>query len=192
MSDHLRSGDYEVHSVPTHAEAMARVREWHYARGGTNTSTYRHGLYRSGLMGELVGVAIWIPPTKNAALTVSDNWQGVLSLSRLACQPGLPTNAASFLLGGSMRLIERGRWPVLLTYADTGHGHTGAIYRATNWRCLGEVPAGDTWTSSDGRQVGRKRGGKTLTVAEMIAQGCARNDPSPKIKFVHTVGGRPR
>lgn len=94
-------------------------------------------------------------------------------------------NAASFLLGRSMRLIDRARWPVLLTYADTAHGHTGAIYLATNWECLGETKAGDTWVDPDGRQVGRKRGAFSYTRADAERMGWRRMPSMPKIKFVH-------
>jgi hypothetical protein len=86
-----------------------------------------------------------------------------------------------------MKLIDRDRWHTLLTYADTAHGHTGAIYKATNWQSLGEVPAGDVWIDPDGVQVGRKRGGKCYKKAEMEAMGCTRLPSHPKIKFVHRV-----
>lgn len=179
----LHRGDYEVHNAPR-ADAVRLIRQWHYSRSASNTATYCHGLYVAGLMGELVGAAIWLPPTKGAARTVNEHWQGVLSLSRLVVAPWLPTNAASFLLGRSMRLLDRDRWPTLVTYADTKQGHTGAIYKATNWVCLGPVPAGDTWVGPNGEQRGRKRGGRTLTVEEMRAAGFTRSPAAPKIKFV--------
>jgi hypothetical protein len=109
----------------------------------------------------------------------------VLALSRFAVDAEVPSNGASFLLGQSMRAVNRRRWPILLTYADTAEGHTGAIYRATNWRCLGLVPAGDSWVTPDGRMMGRKRGGHTYTVAEMVAAGFVRRPTAPKWKFVH-------
>lgn len=193
MNDRLRAADYEVANIPTHGEAVRLVCQWHYSRSCSNTSTYRHGLYVAGLMGELVGCAVWQPPTKAAALaTFPDDWQGVLSLSRLVVAPWLPTNAASFLLGRSMRLIDRQRWPALVTYADTAQGHTGAIYRATNWVEVGEVPAGDTWTGPSGEQRGRKRAGVTMTVEQMRAAGFVRNAAAPKIKFVHIAWARRR
>ena len=183
---HLHSSEWDVWTVPSHGEAVAFLRSHHYAKSAPNTSTYRHGIYPVGLFGRLAGVALWIPPTKAAAQVVAgDDWQGVLSLSRLAIEPDMPTNAASFLLGRSMRLIDRDRWPVLVTYADTAQGHTGAIYRATNWMCDGEVPAGDTWVMPDGSQCGRKRGGRTLTAAEMRAIGAERSASLPKIRFRH-------
>lgn len=187
---HLRAVEFEVLSVGQ-GEAVEFLARVHYAKGAPNTSVYRHGLYRSDplmgpLRGELLGVALWLPPTRRAAESVAgEQWRSVFVLSRLAVDPTVPTNGASFLLGRSMRAVDRRRWPVLLTYADTALGHTGAIYRATNWTCVGEVAAGDTWVDADGRQWGRKRGGRSLTRAEMEERGLTRRGPAPKIKFVH-------
>ena len=190
---HLRRRDWAVVKIP-HREASWFVRHNHYAKTVPNTGTYIHGLFRAedtqlALLGPLHGVALWIPPTKAAAVTVagSVDWGTVLALSRFAVDPECPTNTASYLLGRSMRMVDRRRWPWLLTYADTRLGHTGAIYRATNWTCLGEVPAGDVWVDAAGRQRGRKRGGRTLTAEQMRALGYRRVKQLPKIKFVHHV-----
>jgi len=188
---HLRAAGWTVQPIPSHAEAAAFIRSGHYAKGAPNTSTYRHGLYRNDsppLVGDLLGVVLWIPPTRSAAEHVAgDDWQGVLACSRLCVAPEVPTNGASFLLGRSMRAIDRGRWPVLVTYADTAQGHTGAIYKATNWRCDGETAAGDLWVDAQGRQTSRKHGGRTYTAAEMEAQGYSRLPSLPKVRFVHDV-----
>lgn len=191
MSEKLRANEWLVQPIGPHGEAVRLITAWHYARGAPNTSTYRHGLYRVAdgpLWGDACGVALWIPPTRTAAESVAHkDWQGVLSLSRLVVEPGIPSNAASFLLARSMRLIDRERWPVLLTYADTSEGHTGAIYQATNWVRVGEVPAGDVWIGPDGRQCGRKRGGRTYLAAEMELAGYRRKRAAPKIKFIHRI-----
>jgi hypothetical protein len=181
---HLRRSDWEVGACSLD-EALEFVTETHYAAGASKTAVYRHALRRKGGL-SIYGVALWIPPTRDAALTVDPNWRGVLALSRLCVAPDMPTNSASFLLGGSMRLIDRRVWPTLITYADTRHGHTGAIYRATNWTCLGEVPAADSWRHRvTGEQRGRKRGNRTMTRTEMLAAGFDPLPPAPKVKFVH-------
>jgi hypothetical protein len=38
-------------------------------------------------------------------------------------------------------LIDRTRWPVLVTYADAGQGHDGYVYKCAGWQ-----PAGSTIT----------------------------------------------
>jgi len=116
-----------------------------------------------------------------------DNPRGVLTLSRLCVAEDVPTNGASFLLGASMRTIDRAAWPTLLTYADTSYGHTGAIYLATNWTRLGEVPGSDAWISPTGERRGRKRGKRNYSTQEMQDMGFSRLPRAPKIKFVHGV-----
>lgn len=185
---HLRRSDWEIGTC-TQTEAREFIERTHYAGGCPNTSVYRHTLRPVGEE-KVVGVALWLPPTRRAAESVNrENPRGVLALSRLCIAEGMPTNSASFLLGASMRLIDRDVWPTLLTYADTREGHTGAIYRATNWTCLGEVPGSDAWQhSSSGERRGRKRGGRNIPAAEMVAAGFVRLPTMPKIKFIHHVG----
>ena len=176
-------------TVATSAIDAARhlVTTFHYSRSVPNTATYCHGLFDA--LGVQAGAAIWIPPTRAAAETVAgDEWRRVLCLSRLVVTPDAPKNAASFLLGRSMKAIDRQRWPWLLTYADTRLGHTGAIYLATNWTRIGEVPAGDVWVHDrTGAQRGRKRGQRTLLAREMVDLGFVRMASMPKIKFVHYI-----
>ena len=186
----LRREDCRIIDIP-HAEAASFIEQHHYSRSAANTSTVRHGLEVGG---ELVGAILWQPPTKLCALSVVRGtrlpWQGVLSCSRLAVANGVAHNGASFLLGQSMKRIDRERWPAFVTYADTRLGHTGSIYRATNWICMGETKAGDVWLGPDGEQRGRKRGGKTLKRDEMLALGFTKAPNLPKIKFVHYADKR--
>ena len=197
---HLRAADYAVRFVELHEMGKVFIEIWHYSKSAGKTSIYRHGLYHR--LDELTqigpyGIALWHPAMRNIGKGLDCEDNEVLSLSRLAIEPGLPTNAASFLLGRSMKLIDRERWPVLVTYADTRMGHTGAIYKATNWRCDGEVPGGTQWKAPDGSLRGVKRpinpvtGGRTqVSDCVMVEAGYVKLPPSPKIRFVHDVRKR--
>lgn len=181
--------EFEVKPI-TLETARRLVTENHYARGGSNTAVYVHGLYRAGEFMEAwcQGAAWWIPPTRSAAeATYPINWQGVLSLSRLVCLPGLPVNAATFLLGRAMRQIDRARWPCLVTYADTRKSHTGAIYRATGWTYAGLTAPEATYEDANGRQIARKAGGHTRTHEEMLTLGYQFVGRFAKHKFVHVA-----
>lgn len=185
---HLNAKDWEVRAVDL-TIARRLVEEYHYSGHASNTAVYLHGLFPRGAFWayDCCGIAWWIPPTRSAAeATYPENWQGVLALSRLIVVPSVPTNGASFLLGRSMRLIDRKRWPCLVTYADTWRGHTGKIYRATNWQYAGLTPAYDVWTL-DGKVIARKAGPKTRTKAEMLALGARFEGRFPKHKFIHVV-----
>lgn len=182
----LSRRDWLVERVP-HGEAVAVIHQWHYSRSAPNTGQ-TFGLYARAdyPMAPLAGAALWLPPTRRAAEAVAgERWGGVLSLSRLAVSPELPRNAASFLLAASMRQLDRDRWPTLLTYADTRHGHTGAIYLATGWRLDARVNSGAYFVhGATGKQVGRKRGNRNVPVAELRAAGY-EEVRSDKLRFIH-------
>jgi hypothetical protein len=182
---HLRRAEWRVETC-TQVEAREFIERVHYAGGAPNTSVARHALLPVD-EDKIMGIALWLPPTRAAALSVNPgNPRGVLSLSRLCIAEGMPTNSASFLLGRSMKMIDRQVWPTLLTYADTREGHTGAIYKATNWICLGERKGDPGWRHRiTGERRGRKRGARNLTPAELEILGFERLAPMPKIKYIH-------
>ncbi len=187
----LRKGDWEVRPVALNL-AQELVRRHHYARGGSNTGIYTHGLFPRGAVWDrdCGGVTWWLPPTRAAAeKTFPERWQGVLSLSRLVILPWMPGNAATFLLAASRRLIDCQTWPCLVTYADTWRGHTGAIYLADGWEDCGSTKPSPVWTL-DGRMIARKAGPKTRTHAEMIAMGCVLEGTFPKRKFRRIIKTR--
>lgn len=164
-----RKRDYIVTDCPFE-DGAALITAFHYARGCANTAVFMHGLYRDGC---LVGVAHWLPPTKVCAQSVAgDGWRGVLSLSRAVVLDSEPKNAESILIGASIRLVRHDRrWTHLVTFADKSQGHTGAIYRATNWRYVGETRPEARWVDGSGRQVSRKSAAHSRTRAEMEALG---------------------
>lgn len=179
----LRKEEWEVRDAPLTA-AQAMVREFHYARGGSNTAVYVHGLYRKGDE-NLCGVAWWLPPTRVACESVDrEQWQKVLSLTRMVMVPGVPKNACSFLLARSVAAIRKeGRFVALVTYADESQGHTGRVYRAAGWDYVGRTGPYPRWVSTDGRQVAPKST-KNRTKAEMEALGHRKVGSFYKHKYV--------
>jgi hypothetical protein len=148
-----RAKDYVTKPIP-HANAAMFIREHHYAHGCANTSTEAFGLFRGR---DLVGAALWMPPTKPAAQSVDPfDWRRVINLSRLAIAPSEPQNAASLFIGAMLRtLFAERKWTMLLTYADMSQGHEGTIYKATNWRYLGRTKPEARWLDANGKQVSK-------------------------------------
>lgn len=184
----LRKGEWRIGDVEQQV-ALALIRAHHYAKNGPNTASYRHGLFRVGEDAPC-GVALWLPPppqgAKSAAAWAGESdWHRVLALSRLAIAPGVPGNAASFLIGASIREIRKAaRYTVLLTFADSYRGHTGAIYRATNWTYCGETKPYWTWVADDGMLVSKKMGPTNRGIVEMMALGYQRLGPHIKHRFI--------
>lgn len=78
-----------------------------------------------------VAVMIWKNPTSRM-LPVA-NW---LELSRWCLTPEAGENAGSRMHRWALRLIREllPETTTLVSYSDPRHGHTGALYRACNWR----------------------------------------------------------
>jgi hypothetical protein len=179
----LHKSDYVVRECEL-AEAQAMVRDHHYAKGGSNTAVYTHGLYHRAA-DKLVGVAWWLPPTRVCCESVNrEQWKKVLSLTRLACLPEAPKNSESFLITHSTGLIRKdGRFVSLVTYADESQGHTGAIYLACGWEYVGRTGPYPRWLDANGKQVA-SLSTKTRTTAQMIALGHVMVGRFYKHKFV--------
>lgn len=183
--DRMRADQWFVRAVPA-AEARPFVVEHHYAKGASNTAVYTFGLFNLRAPLTLAGVTWWLPPTRVAAESVDRaRWRQVLALSRMAVLPGAPKNTCSFMLARSVRAIRRDRrFVALVTYADESQGHSGAVYRASNWQYVGRTKPSPLWLDPrTGRQVA-KQATKSRTVAEMLALGYERGGSFCKHKFV--------
>lgn len=167
--------------------AQRMVRQYHYAGGGSNTAVACFGLFhKSRCFWEMdcYGITWWIPPASMDAATATypDDPYAVLALSRLVIHPGAPHNAASFLLARSVKLLDP-RWECLVTYADTWQGHTGTIYKASNWHYVGLTDPEWVYTKN-GRNRSRRRGDRTLNHQQMIAEGYIPEGRFAKHKFI--------
>lgn len=184
LEQRLRKGEWYVADCPlAHAQLMTDL--FHYSRGGSNTAVYAHGLYRKADR-KLMGVAWWLPPTRVACESVNRlDWTRVLSLTRLVVLPGVPKNACTFLLARSVKMIRRdGRFVSLVTYADESQGHSGGIYRASNWRYVGRTGPYPRWLDPrTGAQVAPKST-VNRTRAQMEARGYVKQGAFYKHKFV--------
>lgn len=177
----LNTQDWYVADCPL-SDAQALVKEFHYAKGGSTSAIYTHGMFRKS-DNFLMGIAWWTPPTKDTALTVNaSDWRRVLNLSRLVIRPEAPRNAASFLLGKSIKSIKRDkRFVSLVTFADEAQGHNGGIYKATNWLYMGRVGPHARWIDpKTERQVSNAHKNSTI----MYSMGYVKMKSFYKHKFI--------
>lgn len=104
----------------------------HYARRIPSIS-FAFGLFRDGV---LRGVCTYGTPPSHTLLkgVGGERWKtNVLEMNRLSCEN--TTNTASFLVGRSLRALPKPTYVV--SYADTGAGHVGYVYQATNFLYTG-------------------------------------------------------
>lgn len=126
--------DYDLRQCP-----IGVVRDLcaaHHGYGGAGAaSVYAFAVYEGGI--PVAGFS-WQPPPPGAARAVCPEMpSAVLSLSRMVAIPRAERklNHISRPLKRQMRwLIDRSRWPVLVTYHDVGQGHSGHVYKCSGWR----------------------------------------------------------
>ena len=140
---------YEMKLMKNKKECYEFVKNYHYTKMIGAGSKYCFGLYENDI---LIGVGLWRQP--NGRLTyklfsefgLSDN-SSILDLTRLCLIDDTLKNTESFFLSKMIKYIKKIDNDIhfLITYADYNQGHSGVIYRASNW-----VPFG---SGGDSRKV---------------------------------------
>jgi len=113
----------------------------HYAKRLPSIS-YAFGLFDEGM---LVGVCTYgSPPSPSLCTGVCGEQyrDKVVELNRLILDSPKP-NSASYLVSQSLKLLPKPS--IVVSYADTGQGHVGYIYQATNFLYTGLSEARVDW-----------------------------------------------
>jgi hypothetical protein len=84
----------------------------------------------------LDGVVVFgVPASRHAQKSCwPENPNGVLELTRLWVDDRVGRNAESYLVANSLAQLDP---RIIISYADTRHGHTGVVYRALNFKYAG-------------------------------------------------------
>lgn len=68
----------------------------------------------------------------------SDNINEVIELRRLVCIDDTPKNTESYFIGATLRWLKKNtNIKFVVSYADQEYGHTGTIYKASNFEYWG-------------------------------------------------------
>lgn len=134
----------------------AFVRKYHYLANAKFFCVHGYGMYYRAIDGteELVGCATFSNPQGTVALKgwfgLKNDCQYVLELSRLCLLPCLNgTNATSFLLGNSMKLLRQHGIKAVITLADASR-HVGSIYQVCNFKYYGLTDKKSDFYTDDG------------------------------------------
>ena len=133
-------------------EAYEFIRKYHYLGDAKFFCVYAYGLFCEK---ELVGCATYSNPQGISALKgwfgISNQDQTVLELSRLCMLPSLNgTNATSYLLGNSMKMLKQHNIRAIVTLADSSR-HIGSIYQVCNFKYYGLTDKKTDFFCADGR-----------------------------------------
>lgn len=110
----------------------------------------------------IVAAFVWNPPPPGAAKAICPSLPGaVLALSRMVALPKAERRLQKLsrpLRAIMLHHLDRGRWPVLVTYSDEGLGHTGHVYRCSGWTPTARNLQ-DQFEDESGRRTSSYRGG---------------------------------
>jgi len=122
--------DYEIRKI-SYQEAMDIVTERHYLRRKCPVS-HAFGLVRKS-DSEIVGVVTYgVSPSSTLLKGIcgEDEAKNVYELNRLWVDDTVPKNGESFLVGSTLKKLDR---EIIVSFADTSQGHLGIIYQASNF-----------------------------------------------------------
>ena len=130
---------------------------FHYAGGGRKP---RH-VYGAYLQDSLIAVAKFSPVVRNEVVTsVNLTSSQALELDRFCIHPNYQKkNLASWFLSRSTGDIFKSdpKIRAVITFADSTYGHSGAIYKASNWALLHKTKDSYHYMGSDGIVINKKR-----------------------------------
>jgi hypothetical protein len=114
------------------------IEENHYS-GSINgcISNYHYSLHND--KGIMVGAMFYGKMAMaNQWKRFSDNKEDVIELRRLCCIDDTPINTESFFISRTLKMLKDD-WKkgIVVSYADEEYGHTGTIYKASNFEYLG-------------------------------------------------------
>lgn len=122
--------------ITSHTSNLVAV-ESHYAHRAVSVS-WAFGAYFNNV---LMGIISFGKPASYTAcngICGKESSPRVYELNRLWMSDKCPKNSESRFIGWALRMLKQIKPAlILISYADTEQGHSGLIYRATNWTYTG-------------------------------------------------------
>lgn len=181
---------YIVEETSFNSSVRKFLKKWHYSDYVNIQAKHTFCLFKTGNFGipEMIGVCIYTRPAGPSA--GQSYWpqapDKVLELRRLCLIDDTPKNAESFFVGWSIRWLKKNTdWEFILSYADEEQGHSGVIYRASNFKYLGKTSAGKTLEVD-----GKKFHIRTLSMMDRpygVEINRRYKEKDPNVKIIETL-----
>ena len=145
----MKVTDFTVELVQRNA-VVNFIEKHHYSHNVNGIQSYYHfGLYREGKFGlpEMIGAMMYAMPSMPHTSKKYNpiNPDRCFELRRLVCVDDTPKNTESYFIGQTFKWLKKNTdIEVIVSFADEEEGHTGVIYKATNFNYLGTTSPGRT------------------------------------------------
>ncbi len=118
------------------------IEKWHYSKSINGLmSSYCFKLLDGD---KLIGAMIYGKlAMANAYKKYGDTQEDVIELRRLCCIDDAPKNTESYFIGRTLRWLKQNtKIKTVVSYADPEYGHSGIIYKASNFKLIGKTAKG--------------------------------------------------
>ena len=138
----MKVTDFVVESVQRNA-IVNFIEKHHYSHNINGVQSYYHfGLFRDGKFGlpEMIGAMLYAMPSMPSTAKKYNpiNPTKCFELRRLVCIDDTPTNTESYFIGQTFKWLKQNTdIEVIVSFADEEYGHSGIIYKATNFEYCG-------------------------------------------------------
>lgn len=132
----MKVKDFEVH-LCERSEITKFIEEHHYSHNinGCITDYCFKLVYNN----EIIGAMFY------GRMAMANQWkrfgtepEDVIELRRLVCIDDTPRNTESYFIGSTLRYLKKNtKIKTVVSYADQEYGHSGIIYRASNFEYKG-------------------------------------------------------
>ena len=141
-----------------------------------------------------VGVVVYGNPASPAlvkGIAGEQHAKNVYELTRLWVDDSVPKNGESFLIGNTLRLLDK---EIIVSYADTSQDHYGVVYQATNWIYTGLSDRHVEWrldgqSSKHSRHLFDELGGVDKA-KEFYGERLQRHERSQKHRYIFLNGNK--
>tara|TARA_Y100000593_G_C4244586_1_gene303969 strand:- start:179 stop:808 length:630 start_codon:yes stop_codon:yes gene_type:complete len=140
----MKVTDFTVEYVNRKA-IVSFIEKHHYSHNVNGIQSYYHfGLFGEGNFGipKMIGAMLYAMPSMPATAAKYNpiNPSKCMELRRLVCIDDTPKNTESYFIGQTFRWLKQNTdIEVIVSFADQHYGHSGVIYKATNFEYLGET-----------------------------------------------------
>ena len=137
----MKVTDFTVEHVNRKA-IVSFIEKHHYSHNVNGIQSYYHfGLFREGNFGipTMIGAMLYAMPSMPAT-AAKYNPINPMELRRLVCIDDTPKNTESYFIGKTFKWLKQNTdVEVIVSFADQHYGHSGVIYKATNFEYIGET-----------------------------------------------------
>lgn len=115
------------------------IEAYHYSRSVNGVKVAQ--CFQVTKQGTLVGAMLFGALATTAWKAYAGREQDAVELRRLVMLDEVPKNAESKFIGWTLRWLRKNtNYKVVVSYADPYHGHSGIIYKASNFEYRGLTP----------------------------------------------------